>query len=85
MKILFKSSERGLLSASKQWEKSLNLTDISYFELKPFIAGQTPEYNEVKNPTGRAITHVKAKKEGHTYVIFKHDLFGIVIAREGGE
>jgi hypothetical protein len=82
MKILFKSDQPGLLSAAKRWAKSLNLTDVSYFELKPFIAGQTPEYNEVKNPTGRAITHVKAKKEGCTYAIFKHDLFGIVIARE---
>lgn len=83
MKILFKSNEPGLIAAAKKWQKSLNMDQgIKYFELKPYIKGETPEYSEVSNPTGRAITHIELTKEGSIYHVFRHDLLGIVIARK---
>lgn len=83
MKILFKSKETTLIEAAIKWRDSLNMNrEISYAELKPYIKGETPEYNFVTSPTGRAICFVRLTKENSTYTVFKHDQFGIVLARE---
>ena len=83
MKILFKSKESTLIDAAKKWRDSLNMDrEIIYAELKPHILGQTPEYNFVKTPTGRGVCFVKLTKENSTYTVFKHDQFGIILARE---
>ena len=88
MKILFKSQENNIIDAALKWQSTLGMSkDIKYFELKPYMAGQTPEYTEMKVPTGRAITHIELSKkmlDGKicTYSVFKHDTFGIILARK---
>lgn len=83
MKLLFQSKEKDLVSAAKNWRTALNMdSEIKYFELNPYMAGETPEYTKVENPTGRAICHIEMTKMGNTYAVFRHDMFGIVIARK---
>ncbi len=83
MKILFKSKEADIVSAAKKWKIDLNMDDnILYAELKPHFLGETPEVSLVSKPTGRAITFVRLSKLGFKYSVFKHDQFGIILARE---
>jgi len=83
MKILFKSKESDIISAALRWQKSLMMDrEVKYFERQPYYLGETPEHKEVSKPTGLAITHIDLTKDGFTYCVFTHDLFGIVIARK---
>ena len=90
MKILFKSKESNIIDAALKWQDSFKMNnDIKYFELSPYMAGGTPEYVEMKSPTGRAVSYIELTKNDivntnkiHTYAVFKHDMFGIILARK---
>lgn len=83
MKILFKSKESDIISAAKKWQKDLLMdSKIVFLELKPHHSGETPEYNQVEKPTGnQSVVSANLFKDGHKYAVFKHDLFGIILAR----
>jgi len=85
MKILYKSNEADIISAAKKWQKSLKMDpEIVFLELKPHHKGETPEYNKVHgSPTGnQPVCSINLFNGGFKYAVFKHDQFGIVLARE---
>lgn len=80
MRILFKSKEKTIKNAALKWYVDLNFKgEITYSSTLPKgadgFAGSTLN-NSSENICAFMV------KEGHTYVVFHHREYGIVIARK---
>ena len=78
MKILFKSSEKNIRDAAIRWHHDLKFSgEITYsFELPECAKGF--ELPQDKKETICAFL----EKQGHTYIVFTHYEYGIIIARK---
>lgn len=81
MKILFKSSEKNIRDAAIKWYYDLKFEgQITYsFELPECAKGFELPHN------GTETICVTMEKMGHTYIVFTHYEYGIIIARKEKE